>query len=45
VRLRLEKPKDFSVTLDVTTKVRADREFRTAVEKICGPESLEVLAR
>jgi DNA polymerase-3 subunit alpha len=45
VRLRLEKPRDFSVTLDVATKVRADREFRAAVEKICGPESMEVLAR
>lgn len=45
VRLRLEKPRDFSITLDVTTKVRADREFRAAVEKICGPESMEVLAR
>jgi DNA polymerase-3 subunit alpha len=45
VRLRLEKPRDFSITLDVATKVRADREFRTAVEKICGPECMEVLAR
>jgi DNA polymerase-3 subunit alpha len=45
VRLRLEKPRDFSVTLDVGTKVRADREFRAAVEKICGPECMEVLAR
>jgi DNA polymerase-3 subunit alpha len=45
VRLRLEKPRDFSVTLDVSTKVRADREFRAAVEKICGPECMEVLAR
>ena len=45
VRFRLEKPRDFSVTMDVATKVRADREFRTAVEKICGPECMEVLAR
>jgi DNA polymerase III subunit alpha len=45
VRLRLEKPRDFSITLDVATKVRADREFRAAVEKICGPECMEVLAR
>jgi hypothetical protein len=31
--------------MDVSSKVRADREFRAAVEKICGPESVEVLAR
>jgi len=45
VRLRLEKPRDFSVIMDVNSKVRADREFRTEVEKICGPESMEVLAK
>jgi DNA polymerase III subunit alpha len=45
VRLRLEKPRDFSITLDMANKVRADREFRAAVEKICGPESMEILAR
>jgi DNA polymerase-3 subunit alpha len=44
VRLRLEKPRDFSVILDVTLKVRPDKEFWTEVERICGPESLEVLA-
>ena len=44
VRLRLEKPRDFSVLLDVTTKVRPDREFRAEIEKICGPECIEVLA-
>jgi DNA polymerase III subunit alpha len=44
VRLRLEKPRDFSVIMDVSTKVRPDREFRAELEKICGPESLEVLA-
>jgi DNA polymerase-3 subunit alpha len=44
VRLRLEKPRDFSVVLDVTTKVLPDREFRAELEKICGPESLEILA-
>ncbi|MDQ6759508.1 MAG: DNA polymerase III subunit alpha, partial [Acidobacteriota bacterium] len=44
VRLRLEKPRDFSVILDVTTKVRPDKEFRAEVERICGPESVEVLA-
>jgi DNA polymerase-3 subunit alpha len=46
VRLRLEKPKDFSVVMDVGSKVkvRPDREFRAELEKICGPESMEVLA-
>jgi DNA polymerase III subunit alpha len=44
VRLRLEKPRDFSVIMDVTTKVRPDREFRAELEKICGPESMEILA-
>ncbi|HTQ56791.1 MAG TPA: DNA polymerase III subunit alpha [Bryobacteraceae bacterium] len=44
VRLRLEMPRDFSVILDVPSKVRPDREFRAAIEKICGPDSVEVLA-
>jgi DNA polymerase III subunit alpha len=44
VRLRLEKPRDFSVILDVATKVRPDKEFRAEVERICGPESVEILA-
>jgi len=44
VRLRLEKPRDFSVILDVTLKVRPDKEFWAEVERICGPESVEILA-
>ncbi len=44
VRLRLEKPRDFSVIMDVSNKVRPDREFRAELERICGPESMEVLA-
>jgi DNA polymerase-3 subunit alpha len=44
VRLRLEKPRDFSVILDVQTKVRPDKEFRAEVERICGPEAVEILA-
>ncbi len=44
VRLRLEKPRDFSVILDVTERVRPDKEFQAAVERICGQESFEVLA-
>jgi DNA polymerase III subunit alpha len=44
VRLRLEKPRDFSIVMDLTSRVRADREFRTELEKICGPECIEILA-
>jgi DNA polymerase-3 subunit alpha len=44
VRLRIEKARDFSVILDVASRVRPDKEFRAEVERICGPESLEVLA-
>ena len=43
VRLRLEAPRDFSVILDVPAKVRPDREFRAAIEQMCGAEALEVL--
>jgi DNA polymerase III subunit alpha len=44
VRLRLEAPRDFSVLLDVPARVRPDREFRAAVEAICGKESIERVA-
>jgi DNA polymerase-3 subunit alpha len=44
VRLRLESPRDFTVILDVPTKVRPDREFRAEIEKLCGSEAIEVLA-
>src|ERR1035437_5853008 len=44
VRLRLEMPRDFSVIIDVPAKVRPDREFKAALEKICGPDCVEVLA-
>jgi DNA polymerase-3 subunit alpha len=44
VRLRLEKARDFSVILDVAPKVRPDKEFWAEVERICGPESMEILA-
>ena len=44
VRLRLEKSRDFSVILDLSSKVCPDREFRTEVERICGSEAMEVLA-
>jgi DNA polymerase-3 subunit alpha len=45
VRLRLEKAADFSVILDVPSRVRADKEFQAEVERICGPEALEILAQ
>jgi DNA polymerase-3 subunit alpha len=44
VRLRLEKRGDFSVVLDLSAKVKPDKEFRAGIEKICGAESIEVLA-
>ncbi len=44
VRLRLEKPRQFSVTLDIGARVRPDKEFRAELEKICGPEAMEILA-
>jgi DNA polymerase-3 subunit alpha len=44
VRFRLEAPRDFSVLLDIPVRVRPDREFRAALEAICGAESMERLA-
>jgi DNA polymerase-3 subunit alpha len=44
VRLRLEVPRDFTVLLDVPSKVRPDKEFRMQVEQICGAESIERVA-
>jgi DNA polymerase-3 subunit alpha len=44
VRLRLEKPRDFSVIMDVPSRVRPDREFQAEVKRICGDESIEVLS-
>jgi DNA polymerase III subunit alpha len=44
VRLRLEKSRDFSVILDVSAKVRPDKEFRAEVARICGGEAMEILA-
>jgi DNA polymerase-3 subunit alpha len=43
VRLRLESSRDFSVILDVPSKVRPDREFRAELSRICGPDMMEVL--
>jgi DNA polymerase-3 subunit alpha len=44
VRFRLENPRDFTVVLDVGLKVKPDREFRAEIERICGPECIEILA-
>ena len=44
VRLRLEAPRDFAVLLDVSAKVRPDKEFRAAVEALCGAECIEKVA-
>ncbi|MEQ1946602.1 MAG: DNA polymerase III subunit alpha [Bryobacteraceae bacterium] len=44
VRLRLEKPRDFSVILDIAAKVRPDKEFKAEVARICGSEAMEILA-
>ena len=45
VRLRLERPRDFSMILDVAAKVRPDKEFKAEVARICGAEAYEELAR
>jgi hypothetical protein len=44
VRLRLERPRDFALILDVPCKIQPDKEFRSEIERICGPEAVEVLA-
>jgi hypothetical protein len=44
VRLRLEKQGDFAVVLDVPARVQPDKEFLAEVDRICGRESVEVLA-
>jgi DNA polymerase-3 subunit alpha len=44
VRLRLEKPRDFAVTMDVALRVRPDKEFLAEVERLCGPDSVEIMA-
>jgi DNA polymerase-3 subunit alpha len=44
VRLRLEKSRDFSVILDISLKVRPDKEFCSEVKRICGSEAMEILA-
>ena len=44
IRLRLEKSRDFSVILDIPAKVRPDKEFKAELERLCGPDALEILA-
>jgi DNA polymerase-3 subunit alpha len=43
VRLRLLRSKDFLMFYDLATRVKADREFRQAVEELCGSGSLEIM--
>ena len=43
VRVRLDKPKDFSVTLDIVARVRPDKEFKAEVTRIFGPDALEIM--
>lgn len=43
VRLRLERPRDFVVFLDLADKVTPDREFREEIERLCGPGAYEPL--
>ncbi|HWF06947.1 MAG TPA: DNA polymerase III subunit alpha [Bryobacteraceae bacterium] len=43
VRLRLESARDFSVILDVPSRVRPDREFKAELARICGPDMMEEL--
>jgi DNA polymerase-3 subunit alpha len=43
VRLRLVRSQDFLLFYDLAGHVRADREFRHAVEQICGAGSIEVV--
>jgi len=44
VRLRLEKPRDFAVIIDLPAKVRPDKKFREEIARLCGSEAFEVLA-
>lgn len=41
VRIILEKSRDFSLTLDLTSKVRADKEFQGELSKLFGSTSYE----
>ena len=41
IRLILEKSRDFSLTLDLTSKVRADKEFQGELARLFGPNSFE----
>jgi DNA polymerase-3 subunit alpha len=41
VRLVLEKSRDFSLTLDLATKVRADKEFQGELARLFGATSFE----
>jgi hypothetical protein len=40
----MEAARGFSVLLDGASKVRPDKEFRAAVEAICGSDAIERVA-
>ena len=44
VRLRLERPGNFSLLLDVPDKIMPDRTFKAAIQRLCGPDAIEVIA-
>jgi len=44
VRLRIERPKDFAVVMDLPVRVRPDREFTAEIQRICGADTYEVLS-
>ncbi len=45
VRLRIERPKDFALVMDLpAVRVRPDREFNAEVRRICGADTLEVVS-
>jgi DNA polymerase III subunit alpha len=41
IRIVLEKPREFSLTLDLASKVRVDKEFKAELAKIYGSTSFE----
>ena len=44
VQLVLEKPREFSATLQLETRIRPDREFISEVAKLCGEDAYQVIS-